>query len=273
MEFREAVRFGRRWWWLLLLGPLIAGAVAFIWSALQPAAYRAEATLLVNAVGAPGTLGTDAPRGGQELARTYQELVLTWPVLEPAMQALELAVDFEALRDRVEAEAIAGTQLLRITASDPRAQRAADLANAVASSFVTYIGQQQADGIRAGQAELTRQLENTQAQIEDVENQIRDREDGSSSPNPGNEPSLISLSDARDELLETRSGLLNRRQEIDFSAVAAANHVAVVVDAQPPASPSSPRPLFATLVGAFAGLLVVVGALALVEYLTGEERG
>lgn len=270
MELREAAQFCRRWWWLLLLGPLIAGAVAYTWSVLQTTEYRAEAMLLVNAVGEPGTLGTDAPRGGQDLARTYQELVITWPVVEPVIQELGLRVDVDELRGRLEAEAIPGTQLLRVTASDPQPQRAADLANAVASSFVTYIGEQQAEGFRAGQSELTRQLEETDVQIEDREREIGELEAEPISRE--NEIRLIGLREDLDELQTTRSRLLDSHQAIDLTAVAAATHVAVVVTAQPPASPSSPWPLFATLVGAVAGLFVVVGAIAIVEYLTDEGR-
>lgn len=270
MELRQAVQLGRRWWWLILLGPLIAGAVAFTWSVLQPADYRAEAMLLVNAVGEPGTLGTDAPRGGQELARTYQELVITWPVLEPIMQELGLPVDIDDLRGRLEAEAITGTQLLRITASDPQPQRAAELANAVAGSFVTYIGLQQAEGFRAGQSEISRQLEETEGQIETIEREIEELEGGPISNE--SETRLLDLRAALDELQTARNRLLDRQQAIDFNARTASTHVAVAVAAQPPAIPSSPRPLFTTLVGAFAGLLVVVGALALVEYLTADGR-
>ena len=63
---------------------------------------------------------------------------------------------------------------------------------------------------------------------------------------------------------------MERRRGIEYSAAAAADHVELVASAQPPAHPSTP-PLVPLLIGATAGLFVVLGALILREY-TDEEQ-
>lgn len=266
MELREVVGVGRRWWWLLLLGLVVAGGVAFGWSLGQPAEYRAETTLLINSIGEPGTLGADASRGGQELARTYRELVVTWPVLEPVSQAFGLALDLAEWRDRVEAEAITGTQLLRITAEGSDPQVAADLANAIAERFVAYIGQQQAQPFRTLQAEITSRLDDVEQQITDIETSLDEM---------GDQPSaraFVELQSTLDALRTTRSQLLDRLRELELDTTTAETHVAVATTALPPPEPSDPGPLFAALLGAFAGLLIAAGVITLIEYLGPRPR-
>jgi len=46
----------RRWWWLLVLAPLVAGTVAFIQVSRQQEMYRASSTVEIN----PPSMGTDS---------------------------------------------------------------------------------------------------------------------------------------------------------------------------------------------------------------------
>jgi capsular polysaccharide biosynthesis protein len=272
MDVRDVAQLIRRWWWFLVLGPLLAGAVAHQWSLRYPAGYEGTAMLLVNALGEPGTLGPDAARGGEELARTYQELVTIWPVLTAVIGDLELSIDVETLRQRVEAQALSGTQLLRITAQDSQPQDAADLANAVAEQFVTYIVAQQGERIRAVETEIDATLGEIETQIADVERQIGEQAAAAGATSPENEERIAGLRADLDQLQANRAYWQERRREIDFSAAAAADHVTVVAPAQPPLRQTSPDPLLALLIGAAAGLLVVIAALAARGYVELEAR-
>ena len=272
MGTQEVAGLVRRWWWFLILGPLLAGAVAHEWSVRHPAGYVGTAMLLVNALGEPGTLGPDAPRGGEELARSYQELVVTWPVLAEVIRDLDLEADVEQLRDRVEAEAISGTQLLRITAWDSQPQTAADLANSVAENFATYMVEQQAERIRTVDAEIAGTIDETQTRIAEIEQDVGELEAAPDAASAENQERIASL---RAELESQQANLAywqERRREIAYSAAAAADHVAVVAAAQPPRRQSSPDPLLSLLIGAAAGLLVVVGALVLREFTAAGAR-
>ena len=44
--------------------------------------------------------GPDAPRGGEDLARTYEELVVTWPVLTAVIHDLKLYEEVDRYRIR-----------------------------------------------------------------------------------------------------------------------------------------------------------------------------
>jgi capsular polysaccharide biosynthesis protein len=272
MRAQEVAGLVRRWWWFLILGPLLAGAVAHEWSVRHPAGYVGTAMLLVNALGEPGTLGPDAPRGGEELARSYQELVVTWPVLTEVIRDLELEMDVDQLRDRVEAEAISGTQLLRITAWDSQPQAAADLANSVAENFGTYMVGQQAERIRTVDAEIASTIDETQTRIAEIEQDVGELEAAADATSAENQERIASLRAELDSQQANLAYWQERRREIAYSAAAAADHVAVVATAQPPRRQSSPDPLLSLLIGAAAGLLVVVGALILREFTGGEAR-
>ena len=263
MELREALIIGRRWWLLLLLGPLLAGGIAFALSRLQPAEYQAEALLLVNSVGEPGTLGADAARGGQDLARTYQALVGTWPVLEPVIAELGLDTDVEELQRRVDAEALGGTQVLRIVATDATPEGAAALANALATSFASYAGEQQTAPFRDREAALSRQLADVEQQLTANEALLAEAQAA------GDTTALLGLQASRADLQGARAQILDRLEAISLSIASTENHVAIAAAAQPPTMPAAPRPLLMLLIGAVAGLLVVLAAVAVIEYANG----
>ena len=50
-DLRPYLDAARRWWWILLLGPVMAGVAAYIVSSGEELTYQAEATVLIQSQG------------------------------------------------------------------------------------------------------------------------------------------------------------------------------------------------------------------------------
>src|SRR5215204_1453008 len=125
----------RRWWWLLVLAPLVAGAVAFAQVSRQQDLYSSSSTVEIN----PPTMGTDQfTYYDSSIVATYQALITTSQVLGPVIENLDIPLSEAELRAKITTEPIASTRLMRIAVSDPNPETAAVLANAIAAEFQSF---------------------------------------------------------------------------------------------------------------------------------------
>jgi capsular exopolysaccharide synthesis family protein len=147
MNLREYLRIGRRWWWLVTLGCVLAGSAAFLLTTQMTPVYRARAVLLVNQVQNPSSVTYQDILGSQQLTKTYSELVTTSVNLERSVQKLGRP-EFTAtvLQGKVNASAVSATQLIEITAEDADPATAALIADTVANTFPQYIEEAQLAG-------------------------------------------------------------------------------------------------------------------------------
>lgn len=266
LDLRSVFRIGRRWWWLLVLAPLISGLAAYWVSSQQQPLYSATATLTITPPQGTGTDSFTALRTGQSLATTYQQLVVTEPVLQPVIEKLGLASDVDALAKNVSASTVRDTQLLRISASDTDPARAAMIANAVAEQFSAFVSEQTAEGADVARAALTQLIENTQEQINETEQQIRDLEaSGTNDASTQNE--LDTQRTRLTQLENSYANLIVQQQQLEFGIAASKGQISVSVPARVPTTPYAPRTTFYTALALFIGLLIAVGCVALIEYL------
>ncbi|HET8524682.1 MAG TPA: polysaccharide biosynthesis tyrosine autokinase [Thermomicrobiales bacterium] len=260
---RQLFGYGRRWWWLLLLLPLLAGGGMAGISASQEARYAATATLLINP--APAVAGGDlnAINAGQRLAATYQQLVVTEPVLLPVIARLGLPDDAEALKQKVSAVAARDTQLLRISASDTDPQAAANVANTVADQFAVFIQEQALASVSPSRSTLQGLINDTERQLTDVRAQIDELEANGDADAAKVDP----LHARASQLEQSYADLLVQAQTMDLDAAAMQSRVSVAVPATVPTKPYAPRILFSAVVAAFAGIVLAIGVVGVREYL------
>src|SRR5438445_8180078 len=91
----ELWTFFRRWFWLLILGTVLAATASYVVSARLPKVYQASAKLLVTPrAGTVGTTDYNSVLAGQNLTATYAELVKTRPVVEAAISAGRLRITY-----------------------------------------------------------------------------------------------------------------------------------------------------------------------------------
>ena len=127
----------RRWWWVLLVGALVAGLVAYALVSTVDEKYTAQARMLVGPIAAD----KDTLEAAGQLARTYAELATSEPLV--AQVARQVGRD-EPVEDIVEEMTTSSNDINRIVAvsvDDTDAGRAARMANGVAERLTTIARQ------------------------------------------------------------------------------------------------------------------------------------
>lgn len=132
MALSSYLSIGRRWWWTLLVATWIAALAGWLVASQIAPTYEAKTKLLVG----PINTDLDTLRAGGQLVQTYSELVTSQPVLESTIQELDLPYSAGQLRADVRTTADDVTRFLTIRVQDGDAERAADIANSLASELI-----------------------------------------------------------------------------------------------------------------------------------------
>jgi capsular polysaccharide biosynthesis protein len=115
----------RRWFWLIGLATLIAGATTYWVSAQEPSIYIGKARLIVG----PGVDSLnpdlDALRTGGMLLQTYAELATTQPVLQAVIDDNKLDINPDRLKKQINVTSNEATQMLTISVQDEDPTQAA----------------------------------------------------------------------------------------------------------------------------------------------------
>lgn len=124
----------KRWWWLVVATALAVAVVSYGVASTQTDSYSATTILLVSPNRVPGTVVLDDVLISERLTSTYEELIVTRPVLEKA--AADLKGKETADNLNVSASAVPNTQLIRLSADSSDPDRAALIADTVAAVFI-----------------------------------------------------------------------------------------------------------------------------------------
>ena len=140
VDLRRYVEMALRWWWVLILGPIVGGAVVYSQVANRPPVYEAKATILVQQTQSAAVPTLTDLQTSQRLAATYQRLITTRPVLEQVAEELaaDIAITYtpEQLRARIRAHVVSDTQLLEISVKHTNPETAALIAQTAAEVFI-----------------------------------------------------------------------------------------------------------------------------------------
>ncbi len=162
----------RRWLWLLLLAPLMAGAITYWVSRQQPLVYEATARLIVGAIDSPNP-DLDALRTGGRLIYTYAEIATMRPVLQGVIDELHLGISIETLSRNIFVKTNEETQILGIQVQDGNPDQAVAVANAVGNALVRLSPASAEAEMRAElNAEATKLqelIDSTEARIQQLE--------------------------------------------------------------------------------------------------------
>jgi capsular exopolysaccharide synthesis family protein len=261
VETRHLFRLVRRWWWLFILVPLLAGITAFIIGGqlnedAEPR-YTARATLLINV-----PPGSEDQRFSRE---TYQQFATTTSVLASVIESLGLPYDVETLRKDVSVSPTADqAQLLDVAVVNADPARAADIANAIAEQLGVYAGQQAAQASNAPLAEAARQIEVTRGQLDEIDRQIQTLEQSQNANDPAVVAQLAPLRDQRTFLQSSYEDLISRQTDLQLSAAEAQSQITVSELATEPttADSGSSGRIVPVILGILFGLLLA-GVLSL----------
>ena len=211
---------------------------ALLVSLLLPDSYRASARLVLQEEGT----ALDPETIERRLA-TGTELVTSRPVLRRAADRLP-GIRPEQLGERVSSEVSPEANLIEITGTAGSASQAAAIANTVAESFLAERTRLQREGLARQRAVLQQHIRLAPER-------------------PGTDAA------AGEEL----HALEQRLDELAVSEATAGSDLRLVEPATTPDSPSSPRPLLATVLALFASLLVAILVALAREHLTPRAGG
>ena len=216
------------------------------WSAtasrkLLPVRYEAEAVLILSDPGGPSILGGgDALDSGDRevYLGTQAEIMTSTVVLERALELLESRESPSDIRDDLNAQPSANMASISIaaTGSDPRSVAA--LANAVGTAYEEVTEERSA-------ADASRAIET----LEKLRDRYQAELDASSESADGQ------LTSRQRQLAGQIADVQQREQDIATQAEVYASGVEYFEQAEPPSSPSQPKPKLAALLGGFLGLL------------------
>jgi capsular exopolysaccharide synthesis family protein len=135
MSFQDYVRIARKRWWMLLTAVGLSLGIAILVTLQTVALYATSVTFFITT---PNTGVSDAYQGGlfsQQRVRSYQDLLTSDQLALLVAQDRSLGLTPAEVRERITAEALPETVLLRATVTDASKTRSQRVANALAVRF------------------------------------------------------------------------------------------------------------------------------------------
>ena len=257
----------RQWIWLLALTSLASATVAYFFTIRKPPVYEAVTTLLIGEAPTGSADDYSVLRANERLALTYAELMTKDPVLDAVIQRLGLGLSTEGLASSIKVRPVANTQLIQAKVQEYDPERAALIANTLASVFV--------EQNQASQVSRYAQIKsNLETQLGEVDSQIKDTA-----------ASLDQLPDAPETALErdrletflaqyrqTYASLLLKYEEVRMAEAQSTPNLEIVQAARPPSWPVSPNVPLSTALGGLFGLVFGVLVAFVFEMLNDSLR-
>ena len=290
MTFRQHARALRRRAWLLVLLPLAAIVSGVAVTQQIPPVYESDVSVLVRTAQPissldPGTAAVSA----EQVSRTYAQLMTQRPLLEKVVADLQLQILPDQLEKSVKVVPLANTTVLKVTVQNANPRLAKDIANKLVEDFIAQTKQFQQSQIDQYSAkiavqldQLRKQIEKEQARVDQLQAQGSTPQSSRTSPQRSSNaaPALkpeeqTELSNLQQQVTLDRSQYLQivrNESDIELNVARAIDSVIVVSPAALPTGPSSPKLWLNTLVAAFAGLVIAIGLIVLLEQLDQSIR-
>ena len=247
---------------VIVVAATLLGAVAgYGIVQLLPVRYQADAVLILSDPGAPGVVG-----GGDGLGSSDRQLYLdkqadimaSTVVLERALELLGSSQSPREVRDELDVAPSANMASISIAATSTDPRSAAALANAVGAAYEQVTEERAAaDADRA---------------IASLEN-LRDRYQADFDASPKSADGQLTA--RQRQLAGQIADVQQRQQDITTQAEVYASGVEYFEQAEPPTSPSQPKPKLGAVLGGLVGL-AAAGAWAwraAARHQRAEDRG
>ena len=265
-ELRRYFTVLTRWIWFLLLCAVVAGGAGYVVSKLQPPIYRATTLLIVDQ-----RVSTSDPYSNllasDQLVSTYMSLIKEPPVMDKAAQQVGGISGTALNAATLVTNPGTSTQIIQIQVDDKSASRAAALANAIASSFITVQLQTATAEFQTVEQQLNQQLTSESQQIDSLTQQI-----AVVAARNAQDPQLTSL---RSQLNVAQGQFTTTQQtlaQLQAQALVDSSDVRLFETATPPTAPDHPNPKQMAEIGAFGGLVVALTAVILFEVFNNRIR-
>jgi capsular exopolysaccharide synthesis family protein len=172
VELQWIFRVLRRWWWVIVGCVLVTVVLAVIVISLLPPSYQSSALLLVNPSKNSTTNQYNDLIAGTQLALTYSQMLKDRPVLETVVTELGLKQSADDLADQISAEPVRNSQIIKLTVTDKKPERAALIANSLAEAFTKRVEELSAKRYSGTIKNAEKRMGDLQTQIKDLQAQI-----------------------------------------------------------------------------------------------------
>lgn len=257
-ELRHYIHVLRRRKWTVFAAVVLVVTVVLVVSFLQTPQYQATAEVVFQPNTAAPLFGTgNSP--SIDPARDIQtqiEVIRSPPVRDQVAKALHTAV-----APKVSAQAVGGTNAIRIVATSPVPRQAADAVNAYATAYTTFSRSQALNYLTTIGNQLQSQITTLQQQIDGLDQQV------ANAPIALRPTVQANLSQQRQSLLSQQTNLKQTLSQAQAQSAIPNGTAQLVTPAKLPSSPSTPKPLRDGALGLVVGLLFGVALALLREYL------
>ena len=234
----HALRVLRDRWFIVVIAVVLCTGITTAVSVSSTKKYQATSELLFR----PNQLGTAVLNtpvvnnsvDPQRDSSTNQGLVHSLEVAQAVEKTLRLGLPASDLLDKISVQSAENSDIIQVTATDTEPKRAARIANGFATGYVAFAQRQAQDRISQGEQLLRQRLAALPA-------------------DSSGDADRRQLQDALQKLLALEAVQTGDAQVVDR--------------ADPPSSPSSPKPARDAILGVLFGLALGVGLVFLLDAL------
>ncbi len=270
-SWQDIWRLVKRWWWLLVIGTLLAGSVSYYFSSRQPKIYAARATLEVGSATQVSRVDERTLGLTRTLVRVYSEHVRRRSVTQAVVEKLGLQMSPDELANRIQTNVIESASLLEIFVFDTSPQWAAVLANAVAEELIRQSPGASSGTLAQERQFIMEQMSGVKAKIAEAEAQAQELRDSVLEMT-----SAVEIADANARIQELeqvqRDYQATYTQFVELLNNQSVNTLTLIDPAVEWYHPVSPNVKKDTIIAAMAGLMLAAIAVVILEFLDDTLR-
>jgi Mrp family chromosome partitioning ATPase/capsular polysaccharide biosynthesis protein len=243
-----------RYRWMVLAVTLVLGVVSYLFSARQEPVYEASTQLYLTDPSNTDVFGQGGSTNLDGYVPQQTQRVTSTPVLGAAAESLDEPMSPSQLRRQLEVEGDPEVGTLTITVQDGSSERAATVANAVATAYQDAVRTAQLERAERAATELENAQEEIEARIDDLGELGTDV--GEAVDGQGSTTSQVQIGVLTQRLLEIDA----LTQQLRVDARLFGSGVEFVEEALPPDSPVAPTPARTAAATALLGALLASAA-------------
>lgn len=238
----------RRRWRTVLVVFALCTSLALAYSLFTQPEYVSSADVLVAPSSADIRAGAGTKVESDEMA-TQTQVVTSSPVARLVQEQLNLDTP-PRLNDLVTVQAVGTSRILRISALDTSAERAARTANAVAAAYLQFRQQESLGSYQQAKKRLTKEQTNAEERLVEIQTEL----------DKASRKEAIPLQAERRALITSLAQISQQVDDLSEYLTAATAGGELLREAKPAGRPTSPQTALNLVLGALMGLVLGVGA-------------